>query len=399
MEIVYPADLKGAQARKAYKLTLLNNNADPHTQHLAESLALLELEFVEFREHILARLSESSSVQQLRDDVTQVKGEFRLAIKELRAEVTELQQDNQALRAQLAKIKEDTLQRERAFTRELQDLREQLREHATTPCSTNTDTHCTPPQNTVPPPDTDTQHLFALPEHSDTTTLPVTQESQTHPTDTPAVSNTQPCPDTQPPSDTQSPSSNRAEKPKPQVVLLMDSNGKFLEAKRLFPGQEVQAIRCSNTGRAMELLKREKLGNPSCIVVHTGTNDLCNMHHRTASAVWKVAERAAQLFPDSRVVMSTLLPRADTPPHILQEINSEIARGCATLPNVHLAHHSTIHSWHLYDGLHLNQEGVKIFAKTLKDAALGRNHRLYKNMDKATVTSVVYAIRLMSLFD
>ncbi|KAJ8348904.1 hypothetical protein SKAU_G00274930 [Synaphobranchus kaupii] len=348
MEIVYPAELQEAQARKTYELTLISNNAEEHT---------------------LARLSESSSVQQLKDDITQVKSEFRLAIKELRAEVTELQQDNQVLRAQLAKIKENTLQRERAFTRELQDLREQLREHATTPCSTNTDTLHSP-QNTVPPPDTDTQPLSALPEHSDTTTLPVTQESQTHPTDTPAVSNTQPCPDTQPPSDTQSPSSNRAEKPKPQVVLLMDSNGKFLEAKRLFPGQEVQAIRCSNIGRAMELLKREKLGNPSCIVVHTGTNDLCNMHHRTASAVWKVAERAAQLFPDSRVVMSTQLPRADTPPHILQEINSEIARGCAMLPNVHLAHHSTIHSGHLYDGL---QEGVKIFAKTLKDAALGRN--------------------------
>ncbi|KAL6467768.1 hypothetical protein MHYP_G00234450 [Metynnis hypsauchen] len=51
----------------------------------------------------------------------------------------------------------------------------------------------------------------------------------------------------------------------------------------------------------------------------------------------------------------------------------EINRGCATLPNIHLAYHPTITPRDMYDRLHLHTDRVRIFAKTLKDAALGCN--------------------------
>ncbi|KAJ8359760.1 hypothetical protein SKAU_G00162850 [Synaphobranchus kaupii] len=218
------------------------------------------------REHTQARLSESSCVQQLKDDITQEKSEFCLAIKELRAEITELQQDDQVLRAQLAKTKaaEGEGLRQRAAGPEAAApgtrYNPLLHKHRHTPYS--------PPPKTLSSPLTLT-HSLCQPYQS-TLTLPhyLSHRRVRHTVQTPLLFPT----DTQPPSNTQSPSSNRAEKPTPQVVLHMHSNGKFLEAKKLFPGQEVQAIRCSNTGRAMELL-----GNPSCIVVHTVTNDLCNM--------------------------------------------------------------------------------------------------------------------------
>ncbi|KAF4100082.1 hypothetical protein G5714_018278 [Onychostoma macrolepis] len=53
-------------------------------------------------------------------------------------------------------------------------------------------------------------------------------------------------------------------------------------------------------------------------------------------------------------------------------INEEVRHSCSSLPNVHLVHHSSIKPWHLYDGVHLNQDGVGIFAKAIKDVALGR---------------------------
>ncbi len=78
-------------------------------------------------------------------------------------------------------------------------------------------------------------------------------------------------------------------------------------------------------------------------------------------------------FQESWIIISTLLLRHDTPPQINYSINAEISRGCSALPNVHLAHHHHIDLQHLYDGLHLHKDGVCIFAKTLKDAALGRS--------------------------
>ncbi|KAJ8342029.1 hypothetical protein SKAU_G00319570 [Synaphobranchus kaupii] len=47
----------------------------------------------------------------------------------------------------------------------------------------------------------------------------------------------------------------------------------------------------------------------------------------------------------------------DVPQRIIHSINAEVSRGCALLPNVHLAHHRDIRHYHLYDQVHLNKEG------------------------------------------
>ncbi|KAJ8366027.1 hypothetical protein SKAU_G00148580 [Synaphobranchus kaupii] len=146
----------------------------------------------------------------------------------------------------------------------------------------------------------------------------------------------------------------------------MDSNGKFIEPKKLFPGKQVKVTRCSNTARALELLKRDTLGSPNYVIVHTGTNDLHRLRQNTAHAVRRMAEKASREFPDSRVVISTLLPRTDVPPHVIRDINAEIARSCAALPNVHLAHHPTIGPWYLYDGLHLDQDDIPTLRQDIR---------------------------------
>ncbi|KAJ8411961.1 hypothetical protein AAFF_G00142280 [Aldrovandia affinis] len=153
----------------------------------------------------------------------------------------------------------------------------------------------------------------------------------------------------------------------------MNSHGKCLDTRRLFPGWRVRAVRCSNTERALQLLRRDTLGSPVCIIIHTGINNLRALQQHTATAVKKVAVRATQEFPESRLI-STLLPRVDTPPHLIAAVNAEIAKGCATLPSVHLAHHPILGPWHLHNTVLLNRTGVKIFAKgALKDVALGRS--------------------------
>ncbi|CAL8398082.1 unnamed protein product [Boreogadus saida] len=69
------------------------------------------------------------------------------------------------------------------------------------------------------------------------------------------------------------PTSNE-ETQNPQIVLLIDSNGRYIEEKKLFPKHRVAKLRCRNTQHALELLTEDKLGSPSHIIIHTGTNDL-----------------------------------------------------------------------------------------------------------------------------
>ncbi|RXM97364.1 hypothetical protein EOD39_14522 [Acipenser ruthenus] len=97
-------------------------------------------------------------------------------------------------------------------------------------------------------------------------------------------------------------------KSKAEVALLIDSNGKYLATWRLFPGCQVNKIRCVNTKRAQQLLDLHTLGSPAYIVIHTGTSDQGSLCQHTGRAMKRVAERASLEFPDSRVVISTLLP-------------------------------------------------------------------------------------------
>lgn len=340
------------------------------TENLRESLSSLELDFTEFRELILTRLTELNNIQQLRKELQQMKHDHQKSIDELRQTTYILQEENTSLRAQMAKIQEDTGNREKSLRRQLEHMKSQVQvkspctphrhssaHMATTGSQTQLSTVTPDPQTRSPTPASDHSALARDgPTPPPTTTSPDTDplpagQGDSYSTPTPSTTT----------------------KPEPQVVLLMDSNGKYVQPKRLFPGQHSMSKRCRNTKHALELLQQDSLGCPRIIIIHTGTNDLHSLRRDTAQAVTKVAERACRVFPESRIVISTLLPRTDTPPHVIHDINMEITRNCSILPNIHLAHHTTIGTWHLHDGLHLNRDGVRIFAKTLKDVALGRN--------------------------
>ncbi|MGH0127401.1 UNVERIFIED_CONTAM: hypothetical protein FKN15_011138 [Acipenser sinensis] len=144
----------------------------------------------------------------------------------------DLQQENESLRTQLNSAKEEMQRREKTITKELQGLREQLHRYTA------------PPKPRCPP----THSMLAK------------------------------------------------KKTNAEVALLIDSNRKYLDMRRL---RCVNNIRCTNTERALQLLNRDTLGSLSCTVIHTGTNDLGSLRHDTAKTVRRVAERATQEFPDS----------------------------------------------------------------------------------------------------
>lgn len=132
-------------------------------------------------------------------------------------------------------------------------------------------------------------------------------------------------------------------------------------------------IWCPNTHQAIDLLSEERLGSPSHIIIHTGTNDLRSQQERVSESLKRVTEKASTTFPNSRVVISTLLPRKDFHPDTIHRINSSLSRDCARRPNVHLAHHPTLDISCLYDHVHLFKSTVPIFAQTLKSVALNRD--------------------------
>lgn len=319
------------------------NPSPSHSDHrLRDTLALLELDFTEFKEH--TQTNTNTYIQEMKHQLQQLKKDSSSSITELTKAVRELKEENQALRSQMCKLEQDAMKKEENFSRQLQEMREQLQKTQ----KDNNPPDCTAPSTVQ----TTTDHSNYTNTDSTSTTTP---EMPTETEELPTLP------------------------PDPDVLLLVDSNGKFLDPQKLFPHQKVTAKRCSTTSHAQQIIK-DFSGQPSCVIIHTGTNDLHSLHNNTADAVRKTAEITSQKFPESRIVISTLLPRRDTPPHIIYNINAEISRACSAFPNVHLAHHQHISLQHLYDGLHLHKDAVRVFAKSLKDAALGRSSTPRKHL-------------------
>lgn len=355
---------------------------------LRDSLSMMEVELIGLKEQMQTHISTNSGSEPLKDQINQTKHQLKVAVQDLRKEVHGLLNDREVLRKELAEYK-DSAQKEFAdlklelnqellsLRQEIQlrdtvieSLKEQLKSQSSpmnnahtkdaqlTQSSSDTAPNPTKPDDTQTLPTTQREHTEPIPE---TATAPQNhQENKTHTT-----------PNRDPRASRPSASHTDAE-----VAILIDSNGKFLQEEKLFPGRKTTKIWCPRTRDAHQILSGNILDKPTCIIIHTGTNDLRAEQERVGGLVCSVAQRAAENFPSAKIIVSTLLPRKDFHPATIQKVNAEISRGCALIPNVHLAHHSNIGPHHLYDHVHLNRNTVIEFAKTLKDVALGRQRHV-----------------------
>ncbi|MGH0186829.1 UNVERIFIED_CONTAM: hypothetical protein FKN15_022656 [Acipenser sinensis] len=160
--------------------------------------------------------------------------------------------------------------------------------------------------------------------------------------------------------------------PQPDMVILIDY-GRYLDERQLFPGKRITKIRCPNTERAFQITAKPQFVAPKYIIIHMGTNDLQQHSEDLPKSLEQLVKLVTQKFPAATIIFSTLLLRKDVPEHSIHEINRKISNSCARLPSVHVAHHHALQHRHLYDKVHLNQQGMKIFAKTIKDVTLGRD--------------------------
>ncbi|XP_067310538.1 mediator of RNA polymerase II transcription subunit 15-like [Pseudorasbora parva] len=350
---------------------------------LQEHFTKLEMEMVQLRETVLKQQPQShtcaahAELQQNTERLTQRLTALTQQTRTLQSEKESYQSELSALRLQLQDREQATLEMRQQLrdiqeereqqSSELQALREQLRELI---LARGEETHRV-------------QTLPSSPETHRVQTLPSSPEPQHRP-----VSAERPDPDSsqpsQPPlSDSSAqqhqPSSHSSPAPssteEPQIALLIDSNGKFIDIKKLFPRHKAVKFWCPTTDKALELLTESQLGRPSHIIIHTGTNDLRSQQDRVSDSLRAVVEKARKTFPNSKIILSTLLQRKDFHPNTILKINSSISRHCALLPNVHLAHHPDLDTDCLYDHVHLYKSLVHILAKRLKDVALNRTNQ------------------------
>ncbi|KAL0170992.1 hypothetical protein M9458_035588, partial [Cirrhinus mrigala] len=274
---------------------------------LRNSLSLQEVELVELREPTLSHAISSECLQHLENKLNHLTRDFEASVEELKGEICKLQKDRETLKNELKTVKQELL-----FRGEIQSLRQQTESTA-----------CTCKQRPSSPATQTTAAHSPTPESSTTTAAPLTSRAEAP----------------------EGPQEQGSDPQNAEVIILIDSNGKSINEKQLFPGHKTIKLWCPKTDTALQQLSRENLGEPSHIIIHVGTNYLRAQQERVADSVTRVAIKATQTFPTSKVVISTILPISDCHPRTIQRVNADISRRCAGMPNIHLAHHPTLDHW------------------------------------------------------
>ena len=159
---------------------------------------------------------------------------------------------------------------------------------------------------------------------------------------------------------------------KGDIILLMDSSGKFIDPKKFSTMSVVHKFFSPTIASAIDLLNKEHFGTPSAIVIHTRTNDVdkspldtCFEHFQTLTNI------AAQKYPQSKVIISSLLVRNDIFDTQRSQLNNRLGR-LHSYPNVHFVNNETITRDMLHDQKHVKQRKIGVLVSNLKDCSFNR---------------------------
>ena len=157
------------------------------------------------------------------------------------------------------------------------------------------------------------------------------------------------------------------------VVYLMDSNQKFLNRNRLFPGKRSLGLRCGNIESVRRVLSKPRFEQPEALLIHVGVNDIENDKYDAkyiADNLISLAYQANELFPDTTVFLSEITPRMDDLNQKVIAVNKIIRN--APILNISVISHENLNNGKFYDDYkHVNRtSGVAVLAKNIKLALI-----------------------------
>ena len=166
---------------------------------------------------------------------------------------------------------------------------------------------------------------------------------------------------------TGSPEDSTQKIPEYDVVMLCDSNRKFLDIHKLSGTRDSLMIAYGTTGKAIEIINTPKFKVNKALIINTGVNDLEHLSKdEIINQQIEMIEKATKTFPRIKVFLSGITPHQDDYDDIVKEINNAVHRKVEQMPNVH--HVGNFRQRRFYfDVKHLSRRaGVPLLARNIK---------------------------------
>lgn len=326
-------------------------------KRIQDCLSLLEMELIEMKEN---KVDEEDLLQQLKAEFIQHRTETNVKITQITESLKLLQTENSVLKTEILRFKEELEQKDKRIDTltELLNVGAKYHMHPdSNPTNDQDEPELHLSSDTLKENKPKLCHSSATQKKNEPELCPSSatlkeDEIELRPSSTTKEENE---PEPRPSTATQKPSASTSP---PKTAILIDSNGKFLRHRQMFPTHSVGKFWCPTTQAAHRLLHHAQLGDPENIIIHTGTNELHSHGKSLSLRVIQMVKKAHKEFPNANITISTLLPRRDIPCEVIEDINDSISRECTKITGITIAHHPTLTPEHLYDHVHVIKNNI-----------------------------------------
>ena len=143
------------------------------------------------------------------------------------------------------------------------------------------------------------------------------------------------------------------------IIIIMDSNRKFLEPEKLFPNKKSTILRCGNVSSLNRIVENPYFYNAEPIVVHVGVNDVESDTEADviADSLLTATAKVKSKFPAANIFLSEITPRSDDLQRKVIYVNEHL-KVKALKYNLHLIDHSNLQAksfFFWWDKKHFNR--------------------------------------------
>ena len=153
------------------------------------------------------------------------------------------------------------------------------------------------------------------------------------------------------------------------IIVLMDSNRRFMDIEASFVNKKVRTIPCGSVQKAKSIIDNPRFQKIDAILIHTGTNDLedSSLDSQTiASNLLQVTDNATRKFPSAEVFLSEIIPRRDELNLKGIEVNSILANAAQSASFKLIKHANLARESLFFYRKHLNKfQGVPVLRKNI----------------------------------
>ena len=151
-----------------------------------------------------------------------------------------------------------------------------------------------------------------------------------------------------------------------EVILLMDSNEKFINPKRFWPSMSTVIFRVSKAAKLRAFINSHRFKNPKHIIIGTGTNDT---DVRPANEIFADLRQGANIlknqYKEANIYISQVPPRKEQKREVIANLNKLIEEGANESINVIVQNELRID--HLHDERHIKRKDIGMYVKPMKD--------------------------------